>query len=416
MTSAATTQADNPRRARGLALYQRSKARIRPIVDGKYLVPSATSGTDYVVDVDERRCTCPDHTERLVACKHFFAVMFLREEVTTPDGSIVVTESVQVVRKTYAQSSWSAYHRGQCEEVSTAKVLLKSLVAGVEEPVRIKSGRKPIARADALFAATMKVYGTMSARRSDSAIRNCEEDGFLSCSPSFNSVLRTIDKPEMTPILQALIEESARPLVGLESKFAIDATGFATQSYVRWFDHRHGKDTRVQQWRKAHVVVGTRSNIITAAVVTDGYVHDTVKFPELVEATVASGFNVVEMSADKGYLSHTNLTLAEALGMTPFIPLKSNSRGTGSPAMKRLAHAIAANEQEFLAHYHARSNVESTFSALKRKFGENLRSKNPDAQVNEVLLKCLSFNLSRLVHAIHTFGVEPKFWGGVVTQ
>ena len=43
-----------------------------------------------------------------------------------------------------------------------------------------------------------------------------------------------------------------------------------------------------------------------------------------------------------------------------------------------------------MAHYHQRSNVESTFSMVKRKFGASVRAKTPAAQLNEVLLKALS--------------------------
>jgi transposase len=68
-------------------------------------------------------------------------------------------------------------------------------------------------------------------------------------------------------------------------------------------------------------------------------------------------------------------------------------------------------QADFLAHYHARSNVESTFSAVKRKFGGAIRSKSPVAQTNEVLCKALCFNLSMLVHAMHELGVEPAFPG-----
>src|SRR5258708_38311794 len=38
---------------------------------------------------------------------------------------------------------------------------------------------------------------------------------------------------------------------------------------------------------------------------------------------------------------------------------------------------------EFLQHYHKRSNVESAFSTMKRKFGDGLRSKTDVAMVNE---------------------------------
>ena len=81
-----------------------------------------------------------------------------------------------------------------------------------------------------------------------------------------------------------------------------------------------------------------------------------------------------------------------------------------SPAWERLYHLFSLNREAFLSHYHRRSNVESTFSAMKRKFGAGVRSKTQAAQFNEVLLKCVCFNLSMVVHAIHELGVEPRFW------
>ena len=97
------------------------------------------------------------------------------------------------------------------------------------------------------------------------------------------------------------------------------------------------------------------------------------------------------------------------------MPFKSNSGSTGSASWERLWHHFSANRDDFLAHYHRRSNVESTFSAMKRKFGAGVRSKLQAAQFNEVMLKCLCHNLSCLVHGIHELGIEPKFWGGATT-
>jgi hypothetical protein len=37
-----------------------------------------------------------------------------------------------------------------------------------------------------------------------------------------------------------------------------------------------------------------------------------------------------------------------------------------------------------------RSNIEATNAAIKRKFGETLKSKNPTAQVNELLAKIIA--------------------------
>lgn len=47
-----------------------------------------------------------------------------------------------------------------------------------------------------------------------------------------------------------------------------------------------------------------------------------------------------------------------------------------------------------MASYHKRSNVESTFSAIKRKFGDSVMSKTDAAMVNESPCKLLCHNLT----------------------
>ena len=62
-----------------------------------------------------------------------------------------------------------------------------------------------------------------------------------------------------------------------------------------------------------------------------------------------------------------------------------------------------------MEHYHSRSNVESTISMIKAKFGDSIRSKSDIAQVNETLCKILGHNLCVLIQAIHELGIEPSF-------
>ncbi len=42
---------------------------------------------------------------------------------------------------------------------------------------------------------------------------------------------------------------------------------------------------------------------------------------------------------------------------------------------------------------------------MKRVFGETLRSKLVPAQVNELLLKVIAFNITRMIHSIFELGV-----------
>jgi transposase len=396
----------DPRQVRGAALAKAKARAFRPIAgDTTFFVPSQTSaGSGYVVDVTAGKCSCPDHETTGGICKHQWAVRYFRHELELPDGNTVVTEGIRV---SYPQH-WPSYNRAQDQELETAPVLLKSLCDGIEEPAR-KPGRPPMSLRDAVFGATMKVYGGMSSRRASGSLRACEAAGHVESAPAYNTVCKYMEKPELLPLLRRLVDESARPLAAVERNFAVDGTGFATQTYVRWFDYKHGEDRRVQKWVKLHASVGTLTNVITAAEVTEGTANDSPEFAGLVERT-AKNFDMKEVSADKAYLSHANLAIVERVGAQPFVPFKSNSGSAGSEAWVRMHAYFTLNKDEFLSHYHRRSNVESTFSTMKRKFGAGLRSKTPAAQFNETMLKALCFNLSILVHAIHEFGIEPKFW------
>ena len=66
--------------------------------------------------------------------------------------------------------------------------------------------------------------------------------------------------------------------------------------------------------------------------------------------------------------------------------------------------------REYLKHYHKRSNVESTFSMIKAKFGDSLRSKTDTAIANEALAKVLCHNVCCLIQSHHELGIEPVFW------
>lgn len=67
------------------------------------------------------------------------------------------------------------------------------------------------------------------------------------------------------------------------------------------------------------------------------------------------------------------------------------------------------NQEEFLHNYGQRSNIESTFSAMKKKLGETLKSKNRIAQENELLCKVIAYNIMVLIQEMHELGIEPNF-------
>ena len=315
------------------------------------------------------------------------------------------TISAPAPRKTYPQD-WPAYNAAQTNEKDTLMMLLTDLCQGVEQP-EYRFGRPGLPVADMIYVATLKIYSGFSARRFDSDVRAAERHGFIDIAPSFTSVNRFISKGTLTPVILDLIARSAQPLSTIEKSFAIDASGFSTSRYEQWFDHKWGKERSIRLWRKAHICVGTTTNIVTSVQITPGNVHDSRLLPELVDET-AKTFTIKEVSADKAYLSNANLQHIHNLGAYPFVPFKSNTTGEGSKLWRQLYAYFMMNEESWKQHYHKRSNVETTFSMIKIKFGSDVKSKLETAQDNEILLKVLCHNICVLIQAMHEYGVTPN--------
>ena len=72
-----------------------------------------------------------------------------------------------------------------------------------------------------------------------------------------------------------------------------------------------------------------------------------------------------------------------------------------------------SNQKWFLPQYHQRSNVESTFSMIKAKFGDGLRSRTKTAKVNEALCKVLCHNLCCVIQSMFELKIEANFWAEV---
>ena len=108
---------------------------------------------------------------------------------------------------------------------------------------------------------------------------------------------------------------------------------------------------------------------------------------------------------------HGHLNAVESVGGMPFVPFKSNTlEPTEAGAWARMYHLFIYRREEYMAHYHKRSNIETAFSMIKGKFGSSLRSRNDVGQINEALCKVLCHNIRVLVQAIHHIGIEADFF------
>jgi transposase len=118
------------------------------------------------------------------------------------------------------------------------------------------------------------------------------------------------------------------------------------------------------------------------------------------------------VSADAAYGSRENCDAVAKAGGTLYAAFRSNATGGVGGLFERMFNLFSLNREAYLQRYHKRSNVESTFSMVKRKFGDALRSKTDTAMVNEALAKLLAHNLCCLIAAWYELGIEPVFDAG----
>jgi transposase len=376
---------------------------------GRWLVPSQTTGKTYPVTINPPSCACEDFQLRQQPCKHVIAARLVAERDGGESAPPMETDAVPK-RPTYRQD-WPKYNAAQQSEKDRFGELLFGLLAGVEEPPAARTGRKRTAMRDRIFASCLKVFVGFSSRRYACDLRDAHEQGFLSKLMNSMSVNAYLEDEAMTPILFKLVEQSARPLIGVESNFIPDSTGFSTSRFVRWYDEKYGRERSGRQWVKAHAMTGSKTNIVTSVVIDAPNAADCPQFKPLLEATVANGFKVATVPADKAYLSNDNLDLVAKLGATPFVPFKSNSTpGEVGSVWEKMYGYFTFRRQEFLQAYHVRSNVESTFSMVKAKFQDAVRSKTDVAMKNEVLCKFLCHNIVVVHQSIIEHGIEGEFW------
>jgi len=411
-----TEQGQAVRRERAIEIAKKQRIAKRGSV---WVVPSASHSGHYVVSNDVVNgmptwgCSCPDYETRGQPCKHVIAVEIVRYQ-SMPDGTII-TERI-----TYKQD-WPSYNAAQIQEQERFELLLRDLMSTVETPKHKAAGRPRMPLADVIFGNAMKVYSTKSGRRASTSILRAKEAGLTANAPSYNTLFRYMESPALTPILSGLIEQTAMPLRSIESVFAVDSTGFANVTYARWFDEKYGEERSMKTWVKAHVMCGVKTHVITSAIVTPMNGADCPQFKGLVEKT-AKHFKIVDVCADKAYLSRENLALVAALGGTAMIPFKD---GTGEGTVgngvvaphaelwRQAFHYYQYNREQFLPRYHQRSNVETVFHMVKSKIGAFVRSTSPTGQINEVLTKLLCHNIIANVRASFELGLNPILGSGV---
>ena len=400
-------QQTEARKIRGIEIAKTS--RIVKNEKGQWKVPSQSGAGFYMVESNGfgASCNCPDHELRKCKCKHIWAVELIVTHEVDNAGNVTITKTI---RKTYSQN-WKTYNLAQEKEKELFMKLLADITGRIRQPV-YTFGKPQNPLSDTIYSMVFKVYSTFSGRRFATDMKEAKEKGFVEKKIPRSSMFDYFNKKELTPLLGDIVTITSLPLRSVEKDFAIDSTGFGTSIFQRWYSFKHGKEVSSRRWVKCHFITGVKTNIIPSVKITTEFDNDSPELRELVKET-AENFEMEEVSADKAYLSQDNLEHIESKGAVPFIPFKSNNLPSGKGAVwKKMYYFFQLHNEEFLEHYHKRSNAESSVFMIKSKFGDSVRSKTWTAQVNEVLCKVICHNIYCVIMEMHELGIEADFTTG----
>lgn len=232
-----------------------------------------------------------------------------------------------------------------------------------------------------------------------------------------STIGRFLANPEYDEMMQKFLALSTWPARDYESLFHPDGTGLTEQHFTQFFEEKHHKpgERRQHQWNFAEFLWTYRYTLIAAAYTQRGPFGEAPwLLPLLERASIV--FNIEELGGDKAYVAHYIYRYARERDIDVQIKLKKNANASrsspGGRAYKDAVHESRINPEGYAAKANRRSNAEAGNHAFKAFLGDQIYSKNPVAQRNEILCMCIAYNLTRLIYLGLKEGVEIDFKEG----
>ena len=319
-------------------------------------------------------------------------------------------------KKTYPQDDWSLYAKSLGREKINSLVIINDGIDFLNIGYKYKgNGRPPVDLNEIAKSLVFGSYNNFSSWKVESELTLIAQAmGIIDKIPARSTFNKYRKDPALTPILERLYKLMAEPLAQLEDTFIADSSGISN-SYgnKKWREIRHKKEEQKERrkFSKIHIMIGAKTKIISAVLITEGYQHENRTLIPLLNET-AKIFDPERVLADAGFLSKGNAKAIADIGAVPYIRTKKNvhtpMKGVTS-AYGNMLREQKINSTMFDRIYNKRAIVEAVFSSFKRTRTSFCRSKYLVSQRNELLAKVVCHNASILSRMLLRHNLKCKF-------
>jgi transposase len=171
-------------------------------------------------------------------------------------------------------------------------------------------------------------------------------------------------------------------------------------------------EDKQRRWVKAHLYCCCKTNAFVAVEITKKSVSDN--NPDVVRKLLKRPtklFYMKEFVADKAYAVRPIYKILQEMHLEPRIPFKRGA--IGLPKKVRLwricYEKFYKNTEEYMKIYHKRSNIETANHMLKQKFGDSLRTRIFEENINEIKMRVLCHNLCVLIQETFERNIDVDF-------
>lgn len=269
-----------------------------------------------------------------------------------------------------------------------------------------------------VYQAIVRVAQRQNLRATEGAMNSLEHRHHNPYGPvSRTTLARFLSNPESTEILEKLLALTTWPARSYETIVHPDGTGLTEQHFTAYFEEKYKKkaERRQHSWNFAIILWTYRYTMIAAIHSKQGPFGEAPWLLPLLERAGLT-LDLRELGGDKAYVANYIFEYARQKDIDVQIKLKRNANPVRSSvknkAFKRVVEEARLDPEGYRAKSNRRSNAESGNHAFKAYLGDQVYSKNPVSQRNEVLCMAIAYNLARLVYLSLAEGVEIRFQRG----